>query len=204
MFSHPVFNVAQHTLRDVRDNNNYTVKKLADGNCWMTENLKLALSAGTTVLASRDDGTTFSFTPNSCIDYGNCPLNGNVFSHGGSWFYTWYAANARNDATDVSASHSSICPSGWRLPGNYNGLLTSAYGLGNNATDAPKILLAPLNFTMNSFALGGGVRSDALYYGSGQNDATNSVNLWTDGASYLHAIAGGAKSYGGRVRCISI
>ena len=29
------------TLKDARDNNNYTVAKLKDGQCWMTQNLKL-------------------------------------------------------------------------------------------------------------------------------------------------------------------
>ncbi len=33
-------NVAQRTLYDIRDNNSYTIRKLADGNCWMTENLR--------------------------------------------------------------------------------------------------------------------------------------------------------------------
>ena len=46
-------NVAQHTLSDVRDNNTYTVRKLADGNCWMSENLRL--NGGTTITPANSD-----------------------------------------------------------------------------------------------------------------------------------------------------
>ena len=36
--------IVQRTLSDIRDGNSYTIRKLADGNCWMTENLRLELS----------------------------------------------------------------------------------------------------------------------------------------------------------------
>ena len=42
--------VASKTLTDERDGNNYTVRKLADGNCWMTENLRLTWAAGDTIV----------------------------------------------------------------------------------------------------------------------------------------------------------
>ncbi len=38
------FNVLQRTLTDIRDGETYRVRKLADGNVWMTENLRLVFS----------------------------------------------------------------------------------------------------------------------------------------------------------------
>ncbi|MBQ3309458.1 hypothetical protein IJG78_02145, partial [Candidatus Saccharibacteria bacterium] len=38
--------VPQHTLSDIRDGETYRIRKLADGNCWMTENLRLVFAAG--------------------------------------------------------------------------------------------------------------------------------------------------------------
>ena len=38
--------VPRTTLKDIRDNKSYIVTKLADGNCWMSEDLDLQLTAG--------------------------------------------------------------------------------------------------------------------------------------------------------------
>ncbi len=43
---------AEYTLQDTRDGKSYTVRKLGDGRCWMTSNLKLKL---TTAGLSKDD-----------------------------------------------------------------------------------------------------------------------------------------------------
>ncbi len=51
-------------LRDTRDNNYYWVTKLADGNCWMSQNLALNLTAGTPIEVSNTNGTTEMWTPN--------------------------------------------------------------------------------------------------------------------------------------------
>lgn len=49
-------------LQDSRDSNVYTVAKLADGNCWMTENLKLDPSdSNTSITASNTNNPTNTF-----------------------------------------------------------------------------------------------------------------------------------------------
>ena len=53
--------VPQVTLTDTRNNEAYTVRKLADGNCWMTENLRLELTANQ-VLSPEDTDVTVSTT----------------------------------------------------------------------------------------------------------------------------------------------
>ena len=52
-------------LTDTRDNKTYLVSKLADGNCWMSQSLALDLTANTAIVASNNDGTTKTVTPNN-------------------------------------------------------------------------------------------------------------------------------------------
>ncbi len=131
--------VAQRILYDIRDDNSYRVRKLADGNCWMTSNLALGSTEQTYTLTSADtnlpDGETFTLpiasafgtndwsagtidSPNAVVkvnhndDY---PEYGNL--------YNWYTAVAgqmvrgNNKQTPYS-----ICPNNWSLPVNYAGV----------------------------------------------------------------------------------
>ena len=50
----------QKTLTDTRDGNTYRVRKLKDGNCWMSENLRLTLEDGYAV--NVDDGSLIELT----------------------------------------------------------------------------------------------------------------------------------------------
>lgn len=52
-------------LKDTRDGNYYLVSKLADGNCWMSQSLAFNLTANSTIIASINDGSTISVTPNN-------------------------------------------------------------------------------------------------------------------------------------------
>ena len=56
--------VPRKKLIDSRDNKTYLVSKLADGNCWMSQNLKFDLVANEPFIASNNDGTTKTVTPN--------------------------------------------------------------------------------------------------------------------------------------------
>lgn len=55
--------VPRASLKDERDGKYYLVSKLADGNCWMSQNLALDLTSGKAIVASNNDGTTMSATP---------------------------------------------------------------------------------------------------------------------------------------------
>ena len=59
--------VPRTRLRDTRDNNYYIVSKLADGNCWMSQNLALDFTAGVPIEVSNNDGTVETVTPNMSI-----------------------------------------------------------------------------------------------------------------------------------------
>ncbi len=137
-------------LKDNRDNEVYTVAKLADGNCWMTENLRLDNNA--TINATNTNGPISSFTalsPSSdswctgtyaaCIDQSKLNTNNianpvspmtrpyaNIYSYGN--YSNWYSATAGNGTYSISSGTVSgdICPAGWHLP--YGGNTTSEKG----------------------------------------------------------------------------
>ena len=214
------FNVAQATLYDIRDSKPYTVRKLADGNCWMTSNLVLALSTGTPSIGSYNDGTTFTWTPTNCGADGECAMNGNT----GSGYYTWYAATAgvgksSDTTTDINGS---ICPSGWKIPQNYSinqtksyGSLTNSYnfsvdGEGSSTNYTSYIENFPLNFARAGMLLHGGtsyfVGSTAGYWSSTSNNESGYLNAFLLGyaASYMQPQSGNFRYTGFSLRCVAI
>ena len=134
-------------LTDTRDGNVYAVAKLADGNCWMVENLRLDDSvvslnsantnnpaSGFTSLAASNSNWCTSFDE-ACINQNYLNTNnttlfaantssfqdGNIYSYGN--YYNWYSATAGNGTYSLGDSDASgdICPAGWHLPsGNMN------------------------------------------------------------------------------------
>ena len=120
------------TLTDTRDNTEYTVAKLQDGNCWMTQNLALGGStamnltqadsnvgpSGFTLPASVTEGSwAGSLDSPEFFDYaGNYPSQQATNKYGN--YYNWNAATAGSgtSATISSDASHSICPKNWRLP----------------------------------------------------------------------------------------
>ncbi|MBR3269837.1 hypothetical protein IKG07_01135 [Candidatus Saccharibacteria bacterium] len=126
-----------YTLKDARDNKDYTVAKLLDGQLWMTSDLNLAggtvLNAATsdvptdgyyTLPASSSTGfssDTVAYVYNSgneTTDQADCYAN-----HPCNSYYSWLAATVggKNSAGTVVTSNGynaaySICPKEWRLP----------------------------------------------------------------------------------------
>ena len=140
--------VPTHTMVDVRDGKAYQVKKLADGRCWMTENLRLEnatlTSADTNLPAGKTIILPASTTQGWCNgNSANCYerlLTMNYTDAGNSShpeygsYYNWYTATAtygmRNTTTDTDYS---ICPAGWHLPkGGPTGEFQALYDAGYN------------------------------------------------------------------------
>ncbi len=121
-------------LKDIRDNNIYTVTKLGDGNCWMTENLRLDPSNvtftndNTNSPTSRFIGLAETSSTNNtlcktddtdCVDtvrYNTNAINRNLSaSHNAngvnySWYsygvmYGWYTATAGNGMFDTTSTN---------------------------------------------------------------------------------------------------
>lgn len=127
-----------YTLRDIRDEQDYTVAKLKDGKIWMTENLNLAggitvtpndsnvesnytlpaseqLKAGSTwqvadAEAFTDNTKAYVFNSGSRV----CKEDTPCYS-----YYSFAAATALSGNTVVAENADapySICPKGWRMP----------------------------------------------------------------------------------------
>ncbi len=123
--------VPQRTLYDIRDRNSYTIAKLPDGNCWMTQNLALAPTTNTNlVLTPSDSNVSSDFTfPSSAIETGTNAWtadtlhvyiqSGSDSTNGAPYgnLYNWYTATAGTGlSTKAKDATQDICPKGWRLP----------------------------------------------------------------------------------------
>jgi uncharacterized protein (TIGR02145 family) len=103
---------------DTRDTKVYKVRKLADGNCWMVDNLALESSQTLDDTTSDlNDITTYTMgavgDPNGqtyCAD-----LNTADYANKCGYQYTWTVATAGSTVNFGSAPNS-ICPKNWRLP----------------------------------------------------------------------------------------
>ena len=101
------FNVVKRVLYDIRDNSAYTIRKLADGNCWLTENLRLDISDSSVQAKLTSTTTNATDTVLSYLKNGGgtspYPANGVVAktASGGSWaddFTNPYIATGYKDA----------------------------------------------------------------------------------------------------------
>ena len=137
-------------LYDIRDNQEYTVTKLADGKYWMTKNLNIA---GGTALSSVDtdvdrvyidnfttsnnltktnntivlpESSTTGFNTNNYSYVYNTGNNTDNCADPGCYsYYSWDAAtlgSGRSISTDNTDAPYSICPKGWKLPTSGNHL----------------------------------------------------------------------------------
>ena len=160
----------------------YTIRKLADGNCWMTESLYLPLANNVGVEASYNNGSTFTYTPTSCSGDSECGINRNTKSsstYGTYYYYNWFAATAGKGTSSTAANvdvDGSICPKGWKLPSNYTVTGTnSATGTAWKDMSWSALTLAYLNITTNTSTSTGYLTLEASpislfragYYGNG-------------------------------------
>lgn len=132
-------------LQDTRgvttaDHKTYQVAKLADGNCWMLNNLKLGSTTAPLTLTPADSNVAANFTlpqlnngtrtpdystnPGNDYDtpYAYGPVTGDTGSGATNYgyLYNWSAATAGETRTTMPGGSGdaqySICPANWRLP----------------------------------------------------------------------------------------
>ena len=203
-----------YALRDERDNNVYTVAKLADGKCWMTQNLRLT---GSRTLTSSDSDVSSNWTlpaetagtfdwGDTCVDtaYNMKSTTATTYASYGN-YYNWYAATAGTGTCSRSSGNasSSICPRGWRLPtGGYNREFQTLY---NNYNSASAMMSSPVNFAPSGRREGSRIMLRDLtgYYWSSTADSSYYAN-------YLYIASSGAgpayynyKYLGYTVRCVA-
>ncbi len=127
-----------NTLIDIRDNSTYTVARLSDGNCWMTQNLKLDLTQVGIATATEsdnlsanfpiealasaekftDNNNTAQFSKNPIVN-SSAPGDGKGYQSTYGYYYSWCAATGgtcSSVSTDGADTSGSICPKGWKLP----------------------------------------------------------------------------------------
>ena len=124
-----------YTLKDKRDNQDYTIAKLKDGKVWMTKNLNLA--GGTALYSDTSDvpsgypssaSTPYYTLPDSSTTGFNDSTKAFVYNSDNATdncadgcysYYSWNAATAMS-GTDITTDNTdapySICPAGWHLP----------------------------------------------------------------------------------------
>ena len=151
------------TVYDNRDENEYTIAKLADNKYWMVSNLNLA--GGTAISCTTSDCENYTIpTTQGWQSGGKLPASSTsgfntdnyayVYNSGNittsqsdctsskacNSYYSWDAAtlgSGRSISTDNTNAPYSICPKGWKLPTTYNGSGTAA-----EATDFRKLMIA--------------------------------------------------------------
>ena len=195
--------VPTKTLVDTRDNNAYTVSKLADGKCWMTQNLRIINKT----LTPADSDVTSNYTiPASSLSGFNAYDTSNAYVDSDGGFYNWYTATAGTGTQSMSSGNTtvSICPKGWRLPTgrDSNSEFQTLY---NNYNSSSALRSNPVNFTLS-----GGVNSSS-HYGQGSNgyywsskvgSSTNAYYLRL-GASNVYPAQNSNKYLGFSVRCVA-
>ena len=196
--------VPTKTLTDTRDNNTYTVSKLADGKCWMTQNLRIA---GKTITPA-DSNVTANYTiPASSLSGFDSYDTSNAYVDSDGGFYTWHAATAGTGtyalSTQGQTATASICPKGWRLPaGDDSGEFKTLY---NNYSSSSAIRSNPVNLTLSGDVYGSSrydQGSRGLYWSSTVHSVYYAyvLDLY---ASNVYPAGNNNKSNGFSVRCIA-
>lgn len=212
--------VSNGILTDPRDGTEYTVKSLPDGQCWMTQNLRLAnmtidstnsdMPAGMSyTVAAKSNMISPSYTSGSVMDGtwgggGGAPGESKDFGV----LYNYYAATAGTGGSDLASGTAvaSICPKGWRLPtssAEYDNLVTLYDG------DSSKLLgfiySEGLGLTRHGIAYNGSwinVFADGPYW-TATSLTSDTTDYYNRGTSILSTYDRISKSIGGAIRCIA-
>lgn len=192
------------TLTDTRDDNTYTVKKFADGRCWMTENLRIQDKVLTSDDSDLVSGTTYTipaselsnFATERGIDHSAAYVND---ARGG--FYNFYTATAGTGGTSLTSGNapSSICPKGWHLP------TVTEYQTFYNSYDTDEAAFLAAGFNLFSDVYDGVLYDPGLgfYWESTVIDANHAYNLFLDSVSRGYPDDEDTKYPGYAVRCIA-
>lgn len=205
-----VTNVPTLTLTDNRDSITYTISKLKDGKCWMSQNLRLSLAGRTLTTSDSDVTANWASTSGSSAHWSGSASAPNVIKYycdtadnNYGCYYSWGAAVAGqvSDLTSNSANQS-ICPKGWRLP------TTSDYqNLTSGISSSELLITAPYNFTKAGYAGGGNkigyAGGTAYYWASTIVNDTNAYSLDFDASRIIANSSTNARFYGFSVRCVA-
>lgn len=194
-------------LEDARDGNIYTVKKLADGNVWMTENLRLINKTISSTDSNLPSGETYTVPASNLSSFTTTSYDTNSAyldsTYGG--YYNFYTATAGTGGTSLTSGNapSSICPKGWRLPtGGSSGEFNTLYGQYNSAA----LLMGEPSFTLSGYVYNGSVRDQGakgIFWSSTVGNANEAARMYLSSSSVYPSNIN-FKSCGHSVRCVAI
>jgi len=213
------------TVVDKRDNQEYVIQRLADGNCWMMTNLNLGATALTTDLTSAN--TNLSNTITAATFNGWKKSSGTGTYTAGEYipvsgtdstsqtpYGTLYNYCATSAGTICTSSNSSdaqydVCPKGWRLPtgGGSSSEFRTLYN--QSAYNTLAKMRAPYTSGGAAFAFAGYFNAAApvqqniygIYWSSTQYSNTNMYRLYLTTAG-VYPDTNAVRYFGYSIRCI--
>ena len=205
------------TLVDKRDGNEYTIAKLADDRCWMTENLRIK---NKTISNEDSDVYDKTFTipdSNWSTNYNEAAKRDNPYiydtgtrEHGVYYNYAAASAGTITGASNLNEATQSICPSGWTLPSQADyAALYSAAGVTADADGAQILLSEPISFKLsgNIYYSNSDVQNRGtlgIYWSSTANSANAAQRITPYTNATTNATTSGAARTGGfPIRCVA-
>ena len=186
---------SDYTVTDRRDNNTYTVRYI-NGNCWMTQNLRLA--GGTTITSTYSNVSSSYTIPTTDLTSGDSYTDGRIHNSGDTTTGYWYNFCAASAGTNCQNSTQydttyDICPKGWRLPtyNEFRGITGTSY----ISAFSPVTGGIYYNGSLNSTSTG-------YWWSSTAGGSNYQYNLYYHGSSLGTNSSGGSKYNGFYVRCI--
>ncbi|MFV0485518.1 MAG: IPT/TIG domain-containing protein [Candidatus Saccharimonadales bacterium] len=201
-------------FRDTRDSQLYYAKKMADGKCWIVDNLEyagygtLSQTAGSYLT---QDGTNtitpYNYHVAKYVDPGAhsyCSGSVNIPSANSTrcgFLYNWYTATAGTGTLDLGTGQqasASICPANWRLPSSYSDVDDpTAGGLYWDSADFP-VLNASMNAgattTGNNNNYYQGWQPTGAWNGMYSGGWSNNFNIYGNGGIYISSTADGTNN----------
>ncbi len=178
-------------LRDERDGRFYWVTKLADGNCWMSQNLHLNLSAGSALNSSTSDlnpTSTSSWTPAYSTTNTLSSYNSSQYQSQRSWTQGLYVLNTPTGAEscrDATLSASDCKTAGFVKVGNdwiyENGIATNRTTGGIN--NVRFVASSDPNFFVNNGGYAIAVEKDSS--GRMRTDSSGNPLFKTNSSGYV-------------------
>ena len=209
----------------------YSVAKLADGKCWMTEDLKAGagtynhtttnlgtVSASDYTIPAQNTGTWCATNDAACYQNSNWIISTNS---AGSYLYNYYTATGgptSNIGYDATQPTGDICPAGWQLPsggsgGDFANLDIAMGGTGANRTDTTArdrfmtgYTTAPVNMNYTGFRYGsstGYATTDAYYWSRTVLNSLNAYYLGFNSSGDLGFQTHNFKNFGLAIRCVA-
>ena len=182
-------------VMDKRDGQTYTIARLKDGKCWMTQNLKLGKYTDSLTLTSEDSNVGASgFTLNGKLTDGkfiNEDASVYYCTDNYGCYYNWFTATAGSGTIAVISGDAdySICPKSWVLPtGGESGdfvKMAKAYGYGSDAVNivTRRLLVDPVTLVENTNGYASpGFLLTGLYRNSGPENVGNGSEMWSRSA----------------------